>query len=123
MARKNIIASHKMLDSVSLTSNSESSITNVINLDRASVSIQWSGSDSVGEVEFHARKKEKEKSTADTQWYTLDFGSSIAITGASGSHEVIFDSLDFCELKAVYTTASGTTGSLTAVISAKTVGA
>ncbi len=125
MARKNTISSHKVFDAIDLTSTQNSPHTKTINLDRASVSISWSGSDAVGEIKFQARKIKE--STPDvlaaSDWKDLDFGASIDITGASGTHEVIFDALDFTDLRAVFEYTSGSTGTLTATMSAKTVGA
>ncbi len=114
-----------MLDEASLASNSTSPSTKTINLDRASVFVSWSGSDAVGELKFQARKiKDATPETlADSDWADLDFGATIDITGAAGSHEVIFNALDFTDLRAVYESTSGSTGTLTAVLSAKTVGA
>jgi len=113
-----------MLDSISLASTSTSPSTKTINLDRASVSVSWSGSDAVGELKFQARKIKESTpdSLADHPWTDLDFGATINITGASGSHEVIFDALDFTDLRAVYEPTSGSTGTLTAVLSAKQIG-
>ena len=122
MARKNVIASHKMLDSIDLTSNQDSDPTNVTNLDRASVHVDWSGSDAVGEIQFEAKKQDKNKSTPDSDWQTIDFGSAISITGASGNHQIIFDALDFTHLRVKFVYTSGTTGSLNAVITAKQIG-
>lgn len=124
MARKNVIPSHKMLDAVDLTADRTSETTKVANLDRASVFIDWTGSDAVGEIQFEARKIKESKpdAEADADWRTLDFGSTIDITGASGSHEVIFDALDFTDLRVKFVSTSGTTGTLTAVMTAKQIG-
>lgn len=122
MARKNVIPSFKMLNEIDLTTNATSPATVITHLDRASVFIDWSGSDAVGEVQFEARKIDKDKPVADADWRTLDFGATIDITGASGNHEVILNSLDFTELRVQYITTSGTTGTLTATLTAKQIG-
>ena len=111
-----------MLDAVSLASNQTSSETNVTHLDRASVSIDWTGSDAVGTVEFEARKINANEAVADADWRTLDFGATIDITGASGNHEVLFNSLDFTEFRVKFVRTSGTTGTITAVLTAKQIG-
>mgnify|MGYP000687011665 CR=1 FL=1 len=122
MARKNVIVSHKMLDEVVLTGNQTSDPTNVTNLDRASISVDWSGSDAVGTIEVQSRKQKKDSPNADADWRDLDFGSTINITGASGNHEIIFDALDFTDLRIKFTYTSGTAGNITAVLTAKQVG-
>jgi len=113
-----------MLDAIDLTSTQQSNPTKTINLDRASVSVEWSGFDGTGELKFQARKIKESKPDveADSDWKDLDFGSTIDITGASGTHEIIFDALDFTDLRAVYEHNVGTTGTLTAVLSAKQIG-
>lgn len=111
-----------MLDSVALTGNQTSDSTNVINFDRASIFVDWSGSDAVGEMQVEARKKDKDKSSIDADWRTLDFGSTISISGASGDHEILFDSLDFTEFRIKFVYTSGTAGALTATLTAKQVG-
>lgn len=122
MGRKNVILSHKMLDDISLITNASSDPTNVANLDRASVSIEWSASDAVGSITFQGRKKKLQTSEVDADWFELDFGSTIDITGGAGDHQVIFDSLDFTELRVNYNYVSGTIGTLKAVITAKQIG-
>lgn len=111
-----------MLDAIDLTSTQTSESTHVLNLDRASVHIDWSGSDAVGEVQFEAKKQVKDKSQVDSDWQTLDFGSTISISGASGTHQIIFDSLDFTHLRVKFVYTSGTSGSLNAVLTAKQIG-
>lgn len=124
MARKNVIPSHRMLDEISLAGSATSDPTNVVNLDRASISIDWTGSDAVGAVTVESRKlKEgKPEALADSDWKELDFGATIDITGASGSHEIIFDALDFTEFRVVFTQSSGSTGTLSATLTAKQIG-
>lgn len=113
-----------MLDSVDITTDQTSEPTTVTHLDRASISIEWSGSDSVGEIQFEFRKLKEglAESQADTDWTAVDFGATINITGASGTHEVIFNALDFTQLRVKYLSTSGTTGILTATLNAKQVG-
>jgi hypothetical protein len=111
-----------MLDNIDLTSTQTSESTHTANLDRASVSIEWSGSDAVGTIEFEAKKAKKDVSTPELDWTTLDFGATIDITGASGNHEIIFDALDFTDLRVKFNSTSGTVGNLSAVLTAKQIG-
>lgn len=121
MARKNVVASHKMLDDADISTNQTSDVSNVTNLDRASISVAWSGTSPVGELFVEAKKQKATSQTADLDWKALDFGSSISITGNSGDHEIILNSLDFTHLRVRYASTSGT-GTLTAVITSKQVG-
>lgn len=106
-----------MFDAVSMATSQTSAATNVQNLDSASIFVEWSGASSpVGTVTVQARNG------AAGTWYTLDFGASIDVSGASGNHQLVFNEMPFTDIRLVYTRSSGS-GPLTATISAKTVGA
>lgn len=111
-----------MFDAVDLSVAQTSSSTNVTYLDRASITLEWTGSDAVGVITVEARKKKEAQSVADSDYKVLDFGSSIDITGVTGDHILIFDSLDFTDIRIQYVPTSGTVGTLTAVITAKQIG-
>ncbi len=115
MGRKNILKSYKMFDALSLASSATSDATDVTPVDKASIHIAWTGSSPVGSIAVWAQNGD------DDSWYDLGF-SAISISGASGSHQVIFNELPFTKIRLVYTRVSGT-GSLNARISSKTVGA
>jgi len=111
-----------MLDAVDITSNQLSSATNVTNLDRCSISLAWTGGGTpVGTVTVEARQKDANKASADQDWFTVDFGATISISGNSGSHLLIMDNLDFTDIRVRYTATSGS-ATLTAVLTAKQVG-
>ena len=121
MARKNVIPSFKMLDSVSISTDQTSSTTNVTNLDRATIVLEWTGTSPVGVVTVEAQKKEIQNALADTSWIELDFGATIAISGNTGNHVLILDNLDFTDIRVQYVATSGM-GSLTATLTAKQIG-
>jgi hypothetical protein len=121
MARKNVIPSFKMLDSVSISTDQTSSTTNVTNLDRATIVLEWTGTSPVGVVTVEAQKKEIQNAIADTSWIELDFGTTIAISGNTGNHVLILDNLDFTDIRVQYVATSGM-GSLTATLTAKQIG-
>lgn len=121
MARKNVIPSFKMLDSVSISTDQTSSTTNVTNLDRATIVLEWTGTSPVGVVTVEAQKKEIQNAIADTSWIELDFGATIAISGNTGNHVLILDNLDFTDIRLQYVSTSGV-GAMTATLTAKQVG-
>lgn len=116
MARKHVLKSFKMLDAADLSTNLTSLSTNVQNLDVASILINWTGSSPSGTLTVEAKNGE------DEGWYALDFGSTISVSGNSGNHRIVFTELPFSNIRVSYASASGT-GSINAVLTAKTVGA
>lgn len=117
MSRKQILPPFKMYNAVSLGATVTSTITSVAGMDKASIYFEWSaGTSPVGTLTVHARNG------ADGTWRELNMGSTISISGASGAHDLVFNELPFTDIKLVYTRSSGT-GTVTATIAAKTVGA
>ena len=116
MSRKNVIKSYKMFDETSMASSQTSVTVNVINLDIASIFFEWSGSSPVGVLTLQARNGE------GGTWYDLDMGGTMSVSGASGSHQLQLTEIFFTDLQLIYTRSSGT-GSMTATITAKTIGA
>ncbi len=117
MSRKLVVKSFPMIDSVSMGASIESSVVNVQNLDQGSVFVEWSGgSTPVGTLTVEARNGE------NATWYELDFNSVMSVSGNSGSHQIVFNSMPFTDIKLKYTRSSGS-GTLDAVITAKSVGA
>lgn len=115
MARKNTHA-HKMLDSVSMGTSQTSAATNVLNMDKASLFVEWSaGSTPIGTITIEARNK------SDGNWYELSFGSSIDVSGNSGSHQIYFTELPFVDIRVKYNRTSGS-GTLNATLVIKQVG-
>lgn len=113
--RKNVVRGYKMFDAADVSGNITSSEVNVINLDKASIYLDWTGSSLSGTLVVEARNDEKDN------WFVLDFGSPISISGASGSHILIFNELPHNTIRLVFTSVSGT-GSLDAILAAKQVG-
>jgi hypothetical protein len=115
MGRKNVLKSYKMLDAVNMASTQTSDATSVINLDSASIHVVWSAATGAATITVEARNGEHDS------WYTLDFGSAIATSGASGDHQISLFQLPFTDIRIKTTAASA--GSLTATITAKVTGA
>jgi hypothetical protein len=115
MSRR-VIQGFKMFDAVALSADRTSATTNCEHLDCSSIHVVWSaGSTPVGAITVQARNGEEDS------WRTIDFGDPISISGASGEHEILFNQMPFTEIRLVYTRSSGT-ATLTAIISAKSVG-
>lgn len=113
--RKNVVRGYKMVDAGSMAATITSSEVNVINLDKASIYVDWSGTAPVGVLVVQARNAD------NGDWFDLDFGTPIAISGSTGSHVLLFNELPHNSIRLVYTATSGT-GSLDAVLAAKQVG-
>lgn len=116
MGRKNVVKSYKMIDSGDLSGNITSSVVNVINLDKASIHLEWTGTSPISTITVEVRNGE-----TDT-WYEISLGSAISISGNSGDHQLVFNELPFTDIRLQSTFSSGV-GTLDATISMKTTGA
>ncbi len=115
MGRKNVVKTFEMFDSTSLGADATSSVVNVINQDKASIHVSWTGTSPIGVILVQARNGENDS------WYTLDF-PSIGVSGNTGDLQILFNELPFTDIRLFYDRTSGT-GSITARISSKTTGA
>ena len=102
----------KLIDNSSLSSNFEGNEIDVSEADYGSIHIEWSGVSPVGEIIVEA------KSGEDDTYSQVDMGGPVTITGTSGDHQLIFNSLPFTKLKLRYSRTSGS-GNLTAIIVTK----
>ena len=107
---------YAIFDSEDISTDQESRVTSVKNLDKASVHVYWNGTAPIGVLEIEVRNGEK------APWYTLPIGSVINITGNSGYHQIVLNELPFSDIKLKYISTSGT-GTMDAKIAMKTVGA
>ena len=127
MGRKNIILTYKMLDTVDLDTSSNSAATQTTTIDQASINITWTGSTgtNTGAIVVQATNLDVESSTfAASDWFDLDLaGGAVDLTGASGEHVIIFDKMPFRSMRLAYTNSTHAAGTVTAVFSAKTLGA
>jgi hypothetical protein len=116
LGRKNIVYGYQLFDAVSLGASQTSAEVEVSQTDYGSIYLSWTGTSPVGTITVQA------KNGADGTYRSLDFGSSISISGSSGNHDLILSELPFTHLKLVYTRSSGT-GSMTANLTLKSGGA
>ena len=90
---------------------------NVITQDYASIDLQWASSDLTASVEIEAQNGE------DAEFRALDFGGAIAITGASGSHEIVLTEMPFTSIRMKITVTGGSSGEVDAYVTSKSKGA
>lgn len=114
MARKNV-KSFAMLDDADLSGNLTSAVTNVQNMDKASIHLSWSGTSPDGLITVEARNSEKDS------WFTVDMGGNIEILTNTGDHLLVFNELPFYEIRLQYVANSGT-GTADAIITMKQSG-
>lgn len=126
MARKHTLPPHNMLEDADMSGNLLSDPTNVSQIDQAVVFINWS-STPVGEFFLEGAQVKPDQLRAnsalpsDIVWNTLAFSDPMTTSGET-SHQVVFTELPFTHLRLRYTASSGS-GTVTATISGKSVGA
>lgn len=117
MSRKPVVPSYAMINAVSMGASITSNTVNVLNLDQASILVEWSaGSTPVGVLTVEARNGEKEN------WYELDFNSVMSVSGNTGSIQIVFNQMPFTDIRLKYTRTSGS-GTMDATITMKNIGA
>ncbi len=97
-----------------------SNVSNVLNQDNIGIVATWTGTSPLGVLAIQV-SNDYNPDTAAGNWISLDFGSAIAISGNTGSHNVTINQLPYTYLKALYTKTSGT-GTLNCSITTKQVG-
>ena len=116
-----------MLDGIDLDTSANSDPTQTTTIDHMSINITWSGSTgtNTGAIVVQGTNKDTDASdfvAADYFDLTLS-GGDINLTGASGEHLVIFDKIPFRAIRLAYTNSTHAACTVSAVISAKTIGA
>lgn len=127
MGRKNLILTYNMLDSIDLDTSANSSATFTTTIDQLSINIVWSGSTGTNTGAIVVQGTNKDPEAADfvaADYFDLELsGGAINLTGASGEHIVIFDKTPFRAIRLVYTNSTHAAGTVSAIMSAKTLGA
>lgn len=98
-----------------MSGNITSSIADVSGADYGVIDIVWAGTSPVGTITVEGRAGD------NAPFATLDFGSSIAISGNTGSHRLILTQIPFTHIRINYNFTSGT-GTLNAYIVTKKLG-
>jgi hypothetical protein len=127
VGRKNIIYTYKMLDGIDLDTSANSSATITTTIDHMSINVVWSGSTgtNTGAIVVQGTNKDPDASdfvAADYFDLTLS-GGAVNLTGASGEHVIIFDKIPFRAIRLAYTNSTHAAGTVSAIMSAKTIGA
>lgn len=112
MSGKRFIPPYLVFDNHSLAADTTSHETDVMGLDYCHYDIAWGGSSPVGTITVEYLKD------GDAGWATLDLGSTISVSGNSGSHRIIMLELPFKKLRLKYTRTSGT-GVISTYLTAK----
>ena len=127
MGRKNIIYTYKMLDAVDLDTSSNSSVTTTTTVDHMSINITWTGSTGTNTGSIVLQGTNNDPYASDfvaSDYFDLELsGGAVNLTGASGEHIIIFDKLPFRAIRLAYTNSTHAAGTVSAVMSAKTIGA
>ena len=127
MGRKNIIYTYKMLDAKDLDTSVNSSATVTTTVDHMSINIVWSGSTGTNTGSIVVQGTNKDPDASDfvaADYFDLELsGGTINLTGASGEHIVIFDKIPFRAIRLAYTNSTHAAGTVSAIMSAKTIGA
>lgn len=90
-----------------------SAVTTVEFIDNIGLEINWVGTTPVGTIKI-------QHSNDNILWIDYDFGSSISVSGDTGSHTVNINQQPFTYIRVVYTKGSGI-GAIFATISGKEI--
>ncbi len=127
MGRKNIIYTYNMLDGIDLDTSANSSVTTTTTVDHMSINITWSGSTGTNTGAIVVQGTNKDPDASDfvaADYFDLELsGGAVNLTGASGEHIIIFDKIPFRAIRLAYTNSTHAAGTVSAVMSAKTIGA
>ena len=127
MGRKNLILTYNMLNAIDLDTSANSSATFTTTIDQLSINIVWSGSTGTNTGAIVVQGTNKDPEAADfvaADYFDLELsGGAINLTGASGEHIVIFDKTPFRAIRLAYTNSTHAAGTVSAIMSAKTIGA
>lgn len=117
MGRKNTLINYLMFGSAGCdmsVSSTTSSSTSVQNTDNIGIILSWTGTSPVGTVTISG-------SNDNSTFVDLDFGSTISISGNTGSDLLNINQFPCAYIRIKYTKGSGT-GTLTASMTTKQIG-
>ena len=127
MGRKNLILTYNMLNAIDLDTSANSSATFTTTIDHMSINIVWSGSTGTNTGAIVVQGTNKDPEAADfvaADYFDLELsGGAVNLTGASGEHIIIFDKIPFRAIRLAYTNSTHAAGTVSAIMSAKTIGA
>lgn len=116
---KKLIVPFRLIDAGDISGSITGSQVNCAHQDGGIAYIAWTGTSPIGEVQFEFLELDAAHNTAKTdEWKQVDFGSTISVSGNTGSHQIVFTSLPFFALRPKYVRTSGI-GSLSVTFAAK----
>lgn len=124
MARKDQVTNFQSFGAsgCDMSASQTSTISNVQFMDNIGLLLSWSGASSpVGVFTVEVSNDYNPQTNTSGTWIALDFGSTISVSGASGSHEISINQLPFSWMRQKYARASGS-GTLNVFLSSKQVG-
>ncbi len=123
MGRRNLIQPYKAFDAADMSADiaQASPYTTIDQTDKIGIILEWSGTAPVGTF-FVDVSYLYPNTTIYSAWEALDFGSSIAISGNTGTHNISIQDAPFQKMRLRYVATSGT-GALTATVFAANKGA
>lgn len=127
MSRKHSLPPHDMLLEDDMSAAVTSPPTNVSQIDQCVIIASWTGS-AVGSFTVEGAQVPSTQLRANSPlpasitWTALDFGAPIEAAGVDDEHQLVLTQIPFTHIRVVFTPTSGS-GSLSARISGKTVGA
>ena len=110
----------KLFNAVDISTDQTSQECDVREISAIGMTIAWTGTSPVGEIFVEASNHDLLSNIA-AEWVALDFGSSIAVSGNSGTHLVDIEQFPYRRIRVRYARSSGV-GSLTVVIHGKAQG-
>lgn len=115
MGRKQILPYFQVITDGDMSGDITSSVSTVEQVDQITYDISWTGSTPVGEIFV-------QYSNNNESWNNLDFGTTIDISGNSGSHKIDVQLITSKYMRLFYDFTSGT-GTIQAHIKGSTKGA
>lgn len=116
---KKLITPFRLIQSGNMATDITGTEVRCAHQDSAIAYIEWSGTSPVGVVGFEFLEVDSDRSPTEVQiWKPVDFGATIAVSGNTGSHQLVFSQLPFFALRPTYVATSGT-GTLSVTFAAK----
>lgn len=120
MSRKHLVTKFDMLKGVSAVSAQTSVITNVEQLDSASIHVKFSAANS-GSFILEARNGVYKENEVEENWYALDFGVPLNII-AETEVQIMLKEMPFSEIRLKWVPTTGT-GVINSYLTMKSYGA
>jgi hypothetical protein len=108
--------------SLDMSANITTEPTNVQYSDNVGLFFTWTGSSPIGTVYVDVSNDKVSGDNEPTNWATLDFGSTVGITGNADTGLININQVPFSWLRVRYTRTSGS-GTLTINLTTKQTGA